>query len=82
MSDLIKKKKAEKYDNIDNMDLDASLYDLGFFTSDEKQKINFVSDIICWYNSSLNVPDHLRNKNLTLTLYSGFFDLFDVSFPL
>ena len=32
--DLIKKKKEEKYEDVDNMDLDASLYDLGFFTSE------------------------------------------------
>ena len=40
MHDLIRKKKSDKYDIIENIDLDGSLYEFGFFTSDETQHIN------------------------------------------
>ena len=40
--DLIKKKKDDKYDDVKNIDLDASLYELGFFKSDENKHINLL----------------------------------------
>ena len=38
--DLINRKKEEKYDIVENIDIDASLYDKGFFKSDEIHQIN------------------------------------------
>ncbi len=40
MHALIKKQNKVKYDDIENIDLDASLYELGFFTPDENKAIN------------------------------------------
>ena len=67
--DLIKKKKAEKYDDVDKIDLDASLYNLGFFTSDENQKINLFHETPLLEKSEyiVNLPNG-RVKELAIRI--------------
>ena len=69
MHDLIKKKKADKYDDIQNIDLDASLYELGFFTSDENKYINLFHETPLKDKSSyiINLPNG-RVKELAIRI--------------